>query len=227
MFPDLRCQWFIPKRDDLLVISPLKQRLATTVILSHSGWSGNVEALSGVLRKRDIWVKNYRDTGYLGVTLTGYGIFKQVIRGYWTWKLEIQTKRDTYFFTFRLCKIFSWAVSLCKKFFKASKITIIAEMAPLFLSRFFSAGIVFENCPTLHSKKNNGPSLYSRDLVRHAEKHCVTNKLECDRNHRGVTQHLIVSLSVCRAWFDWSVLGSQVHTWCGRGGCLEAWLGCS
>ncbi|KAJ7392804.1 Integrator complex subunit 4 [Desmophyllum pertusum] len=39
VFPDMRCQWFISKRDDLHVLSPLRQRLATTVILSHSGWS--------------------------------------------------------------------------------------------------------------------------------------------------------------------------------------------
>lgn len=42
VFPDMRCRWFIPKRDDLHVISPLKQRLVTTVILSHSGWSGKL-----------------------------------------------------------------------------------------------------------------------------------------------------------------------------------------
>ena len=40
VFPDLSCQWFIPKRDDFHVISPQKQRLSTTVILSHLGWSG-------------------------------------------------------------------------------------------------------------------------------------------------------------------------------------------
>ncbi|XP_073255045.1 integrator complex subunit 4-like [Porites lutea] len=39
VFPDLSCQWFIPKRDDFHVISPQKQRLSTTVILSHLGWS--------------------------------------------------------------------------------------------------------------------------------------------------------------------------------------------
>ncbi|PFX32501.1 integrator complex subunit 4-like [Stylophora pistillata] len=39
VFPDLRCHWFIPKRDDIHVLSPAKQRLATTVILSHSAWS--------------------------------------------------------------------------------------------------------------------------------------------------------------------------------------------
>lgn len=39
VFPDLRCHWFIPKRDDIHVLSPTKQRLATTVILSHKGWS--------------------------------------------------------------------------------------------------------------------------------------------------------------------------------------------
>ena len=33
------------------------------------------EALLGVIGIRDIWVKNYRDTGYLGGKLKGYGIF--------------------------------------------------------------------------------------------------------------------------------------------------------
>ena len=33
------------------------------------------EALLGVIRIRDIWAKkNYRDTGYFGEKLTGYGI---------------------------------------------------------------------------------------------------------------------------------------------------------
>ena len=35
------------------------------------------EALLGVIGIRDIWVKNYRDTGYLGKKLKGYGIFKK------------------------------------------------------------------------------------------------------------------------------------------------------
>ena len=35
------------------------------------------EALLGVIEIRDIWVKNYRDTGYLGKKLKGYGIFKK------------------------------------------------------------------------------------------------------------------------------------------------------
>lgn len=35
------------------------------------------EALLGVNGIRDIWVKNYRDTGYLGKKLKGYGIFKK------------------------------------------------------------------------------------------------------------------------------------------------------
>ena len=35
----------------------------------------SVEALLGVIGIRDIWVKNYRDTGYLGGKLKGYGIF--------------------------------------------------------------------------------------------------------------------------------------------------------
>ena len=35
----------------------------------------NLEALLGVIGIRDIWVKNYRDTGYLGGKLKGYGIF--------------------------------------------------------------------------------------------------------------------------------------------------------
>lgn len=39
VFPDLSCQWFIPKPDDVHLILPEKQRLSTTVILSHSGWS--------------------------------------------------------------------------------------------------------------------------------------------------------------------------------------------
>ena len=34
-----------------------------------------IEALLGVIGIRDIWVKNYRDTGYLGGKLKGYGIF--------------------------------------------------------------------------------------------------------------------------------------------------------
>ena len=33
------------------------------------------EALLGVIGIRDIWVNNYRDTGYLGGKLKGYGIF--------------------------------------------------------------------------------------------------------------------------------------------------------
>ena len=37
--------------------------------------TGNNEALLGVIGIRDIWVKNYRDTGYLGGKLKGYGIF--------------------------------------------------------------------------------------------------------------------------------------------------------
>lgn len=45
MFPDLTCRWFIPKCDDLHLVSPLKQRLSTTVILSQSGWSGECEIL--------------------------------------------------------------------------------------------------------------------------------------------------------------------------------------
>ena len=45
VFPDMRCRWFIPKRDDLHVITPVKQRLVTTVILSHSGWSGKLPPL--------------------------------------------------------------------------------------------------------------------------------------------------------------------------------------
>ena len=36
---------------------------------------GTIEALLGVIGIRDIWVKNYRDTGYLGGKLKGYGIF--------------------------------------------------------------------------------------------------------------------------------------------------------
>lgn len=43
MFPDLSCRWFIPKRDDLHLVSPLKQRLSTTVILSQSGWSESAQ----------------------------------------------------------------------------------------------------------------------------------------------------------------------------------------
>ena len=35
------------------------------------------EALLGVIGIRDIWVKNYRDTGYLGKKLKGYGILKK------------------------------------------------------------------------------------------------------------------------------------------------------
>ena len=35
----------------------------------------NNEALLGVIGIRDIWVNNYRDTGYLGGKLKGYGIF--------------------------------------------------------------------------------------------------------------------------------------------------------
>ena len=35
------------------------------------------EALLGVIGIWDIWVKNYRDTGYLGKKLKGYGIFKK------------------------------------------------------------------------------------------------------------------------------------------------------
>ena len=36
----------------------------------------------GVLGIRDIKVKNYRDTGYLGGKLKGYGIFRKEIPGY-------------------------------------------------------------------------------------------------------------------------------------------------
>lgn len=43
MFPDLSCRWFIPKCDDLHLVSPLKQRLSTTVILSQSGWSESAQ----------------------------------------------------------------------------------------------------------------------------------------------------------------------------------------
>ena len=35
----------------------------------------NSEALLGVIGIQDIWVNNYRDTGYLGGKLKGYGIF--------------------------------------------------------------------------------------------------------------------------------------------------------
>ena len=35
------------------------------------------EAQLGVIGIRDIWVKNYRDTGYLGGKLKGYGTFKK------------------------------------------------------------------------------------------------------------------------------------------------------
>ena len=44
------------------------ERLTTIVIKTN-------EALLGVIGIRDIWVKNYRDTGYLGGKLKGYGIF--------------------------------------------------------------------------------------------------------------------------------------------------------
>ena len=43
------------------------------------------EALLGVIGIRDIWVKNHRDTGYLGRKLKGYGIFK---KDSWTSKIE-------------------------------------------------------------------------------------------------------------------------------------------
>ena len=42
----------------------------------------SIEALLGVIGIRDILVKNYRDTGYLGERLTGYGIFKKGFPGY-------------------------------------------------------------------------------------------------------------------------------------------------
>ena len=38
-------------------------------------WLQTTEALLGVIGIRDIWVNNYRDTGYLGGKLKGYGIF--------------------------------------------------------------------------------------------------------------------------------------------------------
>lgn len=48
VFPDLSCHWFIPKRDDLHDLSPNKQRLSTTVILSHTGWSGKSSFLLSI-----------------------------------------------------------------------------------------------------------------------------------------------------------------------------------
>ena len=41
------------------------------------------EALLGVIGIRDIWVKNYRDTGYLGKKLKAYGILKKIF-----WDIE-------------------------------------------------------------------------------------------------------------------------------------------
>ena len=40
------------------------------------------EALLGVIGIRDIWVKNCRDTGYLGKKLKAYRIFKKKILRY-------------------------------------------------------------------------------------------------------------------------------------------------
>ena len=40
------------------------------------------EASIGVMGIRDIWVKNYRETGYLGEKLTGYEIVRKEIWGY-------------------------------------------------------------------------------------------------------------------------------------------------
>ena len=51
-----------------LVICTTPERLKPKVEVIH-------EALLGVIGIRDIWVKNYRDTGYLGGKLKGYGIF--------------------------------------------------------------------------------------------------------------------------------------------------------
>ena len=48
------------------------------------------EALLGVIGIRDIWVKNYRDKGYLGRKLKGYGIFKKRF-----WDIE---DRSSHFF---------------------------------------------------------------------------------------------------------------------------------
>ena len=36
-----------------------------------------MEALLGVIGIRNIWRKNYRDKGYLGGKLKGFGIFKK------------------------------------------------------------------------------------------------------------------------------------------------------
>ena len=47
----------------------------------------NREALLGVIGFRDILVKNYRDTGYLGERLMGYGIFINGFPGYRKTKL--------------------------------------------------------------------------------------------------------------------------------------------
>ena len=46
------------------------------------------EAPLGVLGIRDIWVKDYRDTGYLGEKLIRYGILKQEI-----WDIEHKSWR--------------------------------------------------------------------------------------------------------------------------------------
>ena len=43
--------------------------------MAASSRFATVEALLGVIGIRGIWVKNYRDTGYLGGKLKGYGIF--------------------------------------------------------------------------------------------------------------------------------------------------------
>ena len=44
------------------------------------------EALLGVIGIRDIWVKNYRDMGYLGKKLKAYRIFKKRF-----WDMEDQS----------------------------------------------------------------------------------------------------------------------------------------
>ena len=49
------------------------------------------EALLGVIGIRDIWVKNYRDTGYLGGKLKGYGIF---LKRFWDIEVIIFQKNQ-------------------------------------------------------------------------------------------------------------------------------------
>ena len=52
------------------------KRLSTRSSFGHAqNFTFSSEALLGVIGIRDIWVKNYRDTGYLGGKLKGYGIF--------------------------------------------------------------------------------------------------------------------------------------------------------